>query len=517
MAPTRAALLLLDLQNDFLVEGSVFLRRHVEASALSDAVRWAAQLARQQRCGLVWVESVHGEPEATDADAASPPGQPRPGTPACARDSWGAQPVEALRQLAEEASAGQPDWLRLRKRYDSAFRDTGLEAWLRAGGFARIVLAGVATNGCVAATAKDARGLGFEVTILSDATAAASLPRHQNALAELQRAGCAVQRWAEPWLEADGAGPAARIEGIGTGTGAGSVLHLHPLPSIDADTLAALTAEVAWQIMSHRGGEVPRLVATQGDVALAGSEAGVQPLYRHPADDYPPVLPWTPLVRRLREEAAALIGHPFNHCLLQLYRDGRDWIGAHSDKTLDIVPGSFIINVSVGALRTMTLRRKESVTTAAAEAESAARPSRATQRIPLPHGSVLQMSLETNRDWLHEIRQQGAAGELGPRISLTFRHIGTLWDPETTAVWGSGSPHADRVSAERAAATRASWSDEERRRWELDEAARMLRLFREENVTADFRHAQYQPGFELVHLRSFQEHTALRPSAADKA
>jgi hypothetical protein len=219
-------------------------------------------------------------------------------------------------------------------------------------------------------------------------------------------------------------------------------------------------------------------------------------------------------VARLRDEAAALVGHPFNHCLVQLYRDGKDWISAHSDKTLDIVDDSFIVNVSVGAERTMVLRRKGKGAAvpgarggALGEAASTAREA---QRIALPHGSLLQMSLATNREWVHEIRQQGAAGEVGPRISLTFRWIGTLWNAATGAVWGQGSPHATREVAEAAVRARASLPDAERRAGELAEAEALLRLFREENQSATFDRRAYRPGFEVVHLRPYQEHLQAR-------
>ncbi len=340
----QTALLLIDLQNDFLVEGGAFSRRHVEASALIDAVRWSVDLARQRGHASVWIESVYGERAATPELK----GLTHLGAPCCVRGSWGAEPVAPLRAIADATSSGEGGSLRLEKQFYCAFHETPLHAWLAANGVTQLVLAGLATNICVAATAKEARQLGYQVTVLSDATAAASLSRHLAALAELEAAGCRVRRWAE----LDGSGTATLRE-----LGSGSALHLSSLPSVDGETLAALTAEVDWQTMSHRGGEVPRLVATQGDIDGDG-DTRLEPLYRHPADDSPPVLPWTPSVARLRDEVAALVGHPLNHCLIQLYRDGRDWISAHSDKTLDVVDGSFIINVSVGALRTMTLRRK---------------------------------------------------------------------------------------------------------------------------------------------------------------
>lgn len=492
---SSTALLLIDLQNDFLTPGGAFHRRFLPLPMLAAAVRGAAEIARQRGWAVVWVESVYGE---LSAEALAAHGKDtHTGAPCCVRGSHGAMPVAELADLAAacgapcdtpETAGAVPDRLRLTKMYYSAFQGTGLQAWLEARGVRRLVLAGVATNVCVEATALAARWLGHEVAVLEDATSAGTLPKHLAALARMRQAGCAIRSWTEV---ADG--PVVLGGGEGLQIGEGSRLHLGRVAGIGADTLAALTAEVGWQTMYHRGGEVPRRVATQGDI---GPE-GVEPLYRHPADDYPPVRPWTPLVAQLRAEAEALVGHPLNHCLIQLYRDGHDWIGAHSDKTLDMVPGTYIVNVSVGATRAMVLRRK-----------GAAGEAREVCRLPLPHGSLLQMDPATNRAWLHEIRQQGAAGEIGPRISLTFRHIGSAWDPATQAAWGSGTPHADRAAAEEAAATRAAWTEEARLAWELDESERMLRLFRDENVRADFDAAAYRPGFEVIHLRHYQERDA---------
>ena len=48
-----------------------------------------------------------------------------------------------------------------------------------------------------------------------------------------------------------------------------------------------------------------------------------------------------------------------NHVLIQLYRNGNDYIRKHADKTLDIAKGSTIFNVSLGASRHMYLRLKK--------------------------------------------------------------------------------------------------------------------------------------------------------------
>jgi hypothetical protein len=106
------------------------------------------------------------------------------------------------------------------------------------------------------------------------------------------------------------------------------------------------------------------------------------------------------------------------------------------------------------------------------------------------------MDLETNRRWFHEIRQQGAAGEIGPRISLTFRYIGSFWHPQSQAIWGTGTPYAD--ASQFVAPSRAEV---------LEESDRMLRLFREENQDPNFDVGQYQPGFRIPNLQIWREAT----------
>lgn len=41
----------------------------------------------------------------------------------------------------------------------------------------------------------------------------------------------------------------------------------------------------------------------------------------------------------------------FNHVIVTLYKDGTDGIGFHKDKTQTFTPGSFIVNISIGAPR----------------------------------------------------------------------------------------------------------------------------------------------------------------------
>ena len=99
-------------------------------------------------------------------------------------------------------------------------------------------------------------------------------------------------------------------------------------PRLTDNAFGLLKNEVQWKSMHHRSGEVPRLVAVQGKV----DEDGSIPLYRHPADESPPLSSFSPLVEKIRVEVQKILDQPMNHALIQLYRNGEDNISEHSDK-----------------------------------------------------------------------------------------------------------------------------------------------------------------------------------------
>jgi nicotinamidase-related amidase/alkylated DNA repair dioxygenase AlkB len=251
--------------------------------------------------------------------------------------------------------------------------------------------------------------------------------------------------------------------------------------------------EVQWQRMSHQGGEVPRLVAVQGEVG----EDGSIPIYRHPADESPALRPFTSTVALIRTEVEKRLGHKVNHCLIQFYRSGNDYISEHSDKTLDIARDSFIANVSLGAQRVMAFRTKRPPKheSSAADGESS---SRTTCKAPLHHNSLCKVGLRTNMKWLHSIRQDKRRSEEktdaelaydGGRISLTFRLIHTFLNKRETRIWGQGAV-AKRKDDARTVVN-----------GEGPEAAEMLRAFGKENQSSDFDwDAVYGGGFDVLHI-----------------
>ncbi|KAL9623944.1 MAG: hypothetical protein Q9204_007912, partial [Flavoplaca sp. TL-2023a] len=275
------------------------------------------------------------------------------------------------------------------------------------------------------------------------------------------------------------------------GAGDSKIIHDVLQPQLAKDAFTKLKNEVKWQTMSHRSGQVPRLVAVQGEVGKNGEI----PIYRHPADESPPLLPFTPCVEKIRKELEQSLKQPFNHALIQLYRDGNDNISEHSDKTLDIVRNSAIVNMSIGAQRVMTLRTKKSQRASGVDSPNA---SRSTQRIPLPHNSVFVLGSNTNMQWLHGVRadkrpqQQKSEEDLsygGERISLTFRQIGTFTNASNKKIWGQGARKKSQNSAGRV------------RAGDDAEMEAMVMAFGRENHQTNFDwQAEYGQGFDVVNL-----------------
>ncbi|TKT81111.1 cysteine hydrolase family protein [Aquamicrobium sp. LC103] len=85
-------------------------------------------------------------------------------------------PEKTAFQLADEAAARDGETV-IEKGLPNAFAGTGLKDALDAIGRKKLVLAGFMTHMCVSSTARAALDLGFQTTVVSDASATRDLPR----------------------------------------------------------------------------------------------------------------------------------------------------------------------------------------------------------------------------------------------------------------------------------------------------------------------------------------------------
>lgn len=125
-------------------------------------------------------------------------------------------------------------------------------------------------------------------------------------------------------------------------------------------------------------------------------------------DEYHPNLNWPLELQTIRQRVENETQIQFNAVLLNLYRNGKDGVGWHSDKTVSSNKNMNIASVTFGETRMFRLRHKF-------------RKEIPQLEIPLHHGSFLLMAGNTNSFWQHQIPK--TAREVLPRINLTFRKI----------------------------------------------------------------------------------------------
>ena len=178
------------------------------------------------------------------------------------------------------------------------------------------------------------------------------------------------------------------------------------LRAADADRLlAGLQAYLPWTRhrlrLFGREVEAPRLSCWIGDPGAS---------YRYSGATFAPH-PWPDLLQPVREAVSEAAGVPFNSVLANLYRDGNDAMGWHSDDERELGPQPVIASLSLGATRRFVLKAR------AADADGDV----ARHVLDLPHGSLLVMAGDTQRRYRHALPR--TARPVGPRINLTFRRI----------------------------------------------------------------------------------------------
>jgi alkylated DNA repair dioxygenase AlkB len=139
-----------------------------------------------------------------------------------------------------------------------------------------------------------------------------------------------------------------------------------------------------------------RKVAWVGDEGCAYTYSGVK---KEPQ-------PWTPELLLIKNQLETIAQCEFNSCLLNLYHDGSEGMGWHSDDEPELVQTAPIASMSLGAARKFSFKHKIDKTTAS---------------LMLERGSVLLMHAPTQTFWNHSLVK--TTRPVGPRINLTFRAI----------------------------------------------------------------------------------------------
>lgn len=157
----RAALLMIDMQNGFLREGSPL--RIDGAPATVPACARVLRSARERGMGVVHVRREYAA-DGSDVEPVRYGAWRAGGRPICAAgdDPFTLDAPRALAALPGERVLVKPRF--------SAFFDTPLCCELRAAGVSTVVLIGTTTPNCIRSTCYDALSLNFNVVVIEDAT-----------------------------------------------------------------------------------------------------------------------------------------------------------------------------------------------------------------------------------------------------------------------------------------------------------------------------------------------------------
>jgi len=185
--PARTALLVIDVQNDFVAADGAMGTAGVDLSILDPALERIERVIAAARGADATVGFVRvvTRPE-TDSDALKSlmarKGLPPESVALCREGTPGAD-YYRVRPL--------PGDLEIRKVLFSSFVGTSLEEQLRARGIDTLVVVGFTTECCVDCTVRDAFHRNFNVFVVVDACAAYSTDFHYGALSSLA-ANCAL-------------------------------------------------------------------------------------------------------------------------------------------------------------------------------------------------------------------------------------------------------------------------------------------------------------------------------------
>jgi alkylated DNA repair dioxygenase AlkB len=182
----------------------------------------------------------------------------------------------------------------------------------------------------------------------------------------------------------------------------GEVRHYGPIYSSDECSVLfnELLKDLSWK---HEQLIIfGKQITTQRKVAWYGN-AGLT--YRY-SNSVKKALSWTERLIHLRNKIQDLTGNEFNSCLANLYHNGEEGMGWHSDNEPELGKNLVIASLSLGATRKFQLKHNKT---------------QYKTEVLLCPGSLLLMQGETQTHWIHQVPKMKSVQTA--RINLTFRKI----------------------------------------------------------------------------------------------
>ncbi|WP_374513482.1 cysteine hydrolase family protein [Niveibacterium sp.] len=210
---TRAALVMIDMQRDFLLPSGFGEALGNDVSQLSGCIAPARRLldwARSVRMSIVHTKEAHA-PDLSDC----PPAKLQRGAPGKRIGDPG--PMGRILIDGEPGSDFLPELAPLagervlRKPGKGAFYATDLDDWLQKRSITSLILAGVTTEVCVQTTMREANDRGYNCLLIEEATAS-YFPHFKRATLEMVRAQGGIVGWTARLGQLIGEGDASSLK-----------------------------------------------------------------------------------------------------------------------------------------------------------------------------------------------------------------------------------------------------------------------------------------------------------------
>lgn len=165
--------------------------------------------------------------------------------------------------------------------------------------------------------------------------------------------------------------------------------------------MSAILKEVSWRddkiLMFGKEMSQPRKVAWYGEKDICYTYSKIKMFANE----------WSPTLKFLQQYLLKRTGQEFNSVLINLYRNGEDYMSWHSDDEAELGINPVIASLSMGAPRDILFRCKSDLSK--------------KLKLQLANGSLLIMQGETQTYWQHMLPKRKKVHEA--RLNLTFRNI----------------------------------------------------------------------------------------------
>jgi ureidoacrylate peracid hydrolase len=176
------ALMVIDVQNGFVSKGGSYDMLGMDTSHYREVIPRIRDLIRMCRGAGVPVFYTQAVREASGIDLLTRTHRILPKSreerikkrPICIRGTWDAEIVEDIKPMENDHV--------VIKRRDSAFHDTEMGVWLRSIGIDTLIFSGIDTSICVETSLREAFNIGYDVILVSDATASSSRKHYESTL-----------------------------------------------------------------------------------------------------------------------------------------------------------------------------------------------------------------------------------------------------------------------------------------------------------------------------------------------